>query len=210
MTSYIRGKQLRDLISLSESNLKRYYELLEQHGYVFARNSRGHRIYSEDDIKVFQAVIYLNKGKNMSLDDAASFVCSKGIDIDAIFTDTKNDSQNDQNLTSYTVMPSEVRSEQTVKMLVEIHEMQVAHQSYFEQLKKENKELQHQLLRFETQIDERDQLIDQILEKVNQQAATIESKMDNHYRQLKQKQFEQFEKIKQKEKKGFFNRLFKN
>jgi len=210
MTSYIRGKQLRDLISLSESNLKRYYELLEQHGYVFSRNSRGHRIYSEDDIKIFRAVIYLNKEKNMSLDNAALFVCSKGVDVDAIVTGTKNDSQNAQDLRSFTIVPSEVPSEHTAKMLVEIHEMQVAYQSHFEQIKKENKELQHQLVRFETQVDERDKLIDQILEKVDQQAATIESKMDDHYRQLKQQQFEQFEKIKQQKKKGFFTRLFKN
>lgn len=209
MTGHIRGKQLRELTGLSESNLKRYYELLELHGYIFTRNNRGHRIYNSEDVKVFQAIIHLNKEKNMSLDEATSFVCSKRINIDDVFADTKNDSQNRQELTSFTGVPSEVPSEVTVKMLVEIHEMQGAYQSYFEQLQGENKELKEQLSRFETKIDERDHLINQILGKMDQQSATIEEKLDNHYRQLRQKQFEQIERLKQQEKKGFFARLFR-
>lgn len=206
MTGYIRGKQLRELIGLSESNLKRYYELLELHGYIFTRNNRGHRIYNSDDVKVFQSIIYLNKEKNMSLDEATSFVCSKGINIDDVFADTKNDSQNDQKLPSVTGVPSEL----PVKMLVEIYEMQVAYQSNFEQLQKENKELKKQLARFETKVDERDHFINQILEKIDQQVFTIENKMDLNYRQLQQRQYEQFERLKQKEKKSFWARLFNN
>ncbi len=206
MTGYIRGKQLRELIGLSESNLKRYYELLELHGYIFTRNNRGHRIYNSDDVKVFQSIIYLNKEKNMSLDEATSFVCSKGINIDDVFADTKNDSQNDQKLPSVTGVPSEL----PVKMLVEIYEMQVAYQSNFEQLQKENKELKKQLARFETKVAERDHFINQILEKIDQQVFTIENKMDLNYRQLQQRQYEQFERLKQKEKKSFWARLFNN
>lgn len=209
MTGYIRGKQLRELTGLSESNLKRYYELLELHGYIFTRNNRGHRIYNSEDVKVFQAMIHLNKEKNMSLDEATSFICSKGINIEDVLADTKNDSQNRQELMSFTGVPSEVPSELTVKMLVEIYEMQVAYISNFEQLQEENKELKEQLSRFETKIDERDHFINQILEKMDQQSATIENKMDTHYRELRQKQFEQIERLKQQEKSGFFNRLFR-
>lgn len=209
MPSYIRGKQLRDLIHLSESNLKRYYELLELHGYSFARNSRGHRIYNEDDIKVFQAIIHLNKEKNMSLDEAASLVCSKDVDMDSILTDSKTDSQNHQKLPSVTGVSVELPSEMTVKMLVELHEMQLLYQTSLEQLHKENAELKQQVIDLEKKITERDQGISQTLEKVNQQAILVTTNMDKHYKQLQQEQFEQFQRLKQ-QKKGFFARILRS
>lgn len=78
------AKDVASLLNFSVTNLKNYANLLEQQGYEIRRNVKNHREYSPEDIKVLQAMIYLNKEKSMLLEDAASFVTSSDTDINDI------------------------------------------------------------------------------------------------------------------------------
>ena len=86
----IQAKDVASLLNFSVTNLKNYANLLEQHGYQIHRNVKNHREYSQEDIKVLQAMIYLNKEKSMLLEDAASFVTSSDTDINEILSQQKN------------------------------------------------------------------------------------------------------------------------
>lgn len=80
----ISAKQVADMLGFTTTNLKHYASLLEQNGLVIYRNTRNHREYTQQDIKILRAMQYLNREKSMSLDEAASFVMSSDTDIDAI------------------------------------------------------------------------------------------------------------------------------
>lgn len=80
----ITAKQTADLLGFTTTNLKHYASLLEQQGLAIYRNTRNHREYSEQDVKLLRAMQTLNRDKSMLLEDAASLVMSSDTDIDAI------------------------------------------------------------------------------------------------------------------------------
>lgn len=80
----ISAKQVAHTLGFTITNLKHYANLLEQNGLEIYRNTRNHREYTQQDVKILRAMQYLNREKSMSLDEAASFVMSSDTDIDAI------------------------------------------------------------------------------------------------------------------------------
>lgn len=82
----MQAKEVSNLLGFTTTNLKNYANLLEQNGLVIHRNAKNHREYTEHDIKMIRAMIYLNKEKSMLLEDAASFVMSADTDINDILS----------------------------------------------------------------------------------------------------------------------------
>lgn len=78
------AKQVADMLGFTTTNLKYYASLLEQNGLEIYRNTRNHREYTQQDVKILRAMQYLNREKSMPLEDAASFVMSSDTDIDDI------------------------------------------------------------------------------------------------------------------------------
>lgn len=74
-------KEVVEQLETSAETLKKYSLLLEKNGMNISRNKRGHREYSEENIKIIKALVYLNKEKSVSLDDAASLVLSSDFDF---------------------------------------------------------------------------------------------------------------------------------
>lgn len=82
----LSAKQVANILDMSVTNLKFYAVLLEQNGLVLFRNTRNHREYTQDDVKLLRAMQYLNKEKSMQLEDAASKVMSSDTNIDALLS----------------------------------------------------------------------------------------------------------------------------
>jgi DNA-binding transcriptional MerR regulator len=80
----INAKQVADILGFTTTNLKHYASLLEQNGLEIYRNTRNHREYTQQDVKILRAMQYLNRGKSMPLEEAASFVMSSDINVDEI------------------------------------------------------------------------------------------------------------------------------
>lgn len=78
------AKEVADILGFTTTNLKHYASLLELNGLEVYRNTRNHREYSQQDIKLLRAMQRLNREKSTPLDEAASFVMSSDTDIDAI------------------------------------------------------------------------------------------------------------------------------
>lgn len=74
-------KEVVEKLETTAETLKKYSLLLEKNGMDISRNKRGHRGYSEENIKIIKALFYLNKEKSMSLEDAASLVLSSDFDF---------------------------------------------------------------------------------------------------------------------------------
>lgn len=88
-------KEVAAQLGLSNEVLKKYALLLEQHGHNFIRNSRNHRVYTDNDLLLLQAMMTLNRDKSMSLEDAAGLVTSSDVDVSHILA------QNAHNVTRY-------------------------------------------------------------------------------------------------------------
>lgn len=80
----LTAKEVAEILGFTTTNLKHYASLLEFNGLELFRNSRNHREYSEQDVKILRAMQRLNRDKSTPLDEAASFVMSLDTDIDAI------------------------------------------------------------------------------------------------------------------------------
>lgn len=80
----LTAKQTADMLGFTTTNLKHYAALLEGQGLEIYRNTRNHREYSQQDVKLLHAMQILNRDKSMLLEEAASFVMSSDTDIDAI------------------------------------------------------------------------------------------------------------------------------
>lgn len=75
----MQAKEVSFLLGFTTTNLKNYANLLEENGLIIHRNAKNHREYTNQDINLIKAMIYLNKKKSMLLEDAASFVMSADI-----------------------------------------------------------------------------------------------------------------------------------
>lgn len=80
------AKEVAEILGFTTTNLKHYAGLLEREGLELFRNTRNHREYSRQDVKLLRAMQLLNREKSMPLDDAASFVMSSDTDIDALLS----------------------------------------------------------------------------------------------------------------------------
>lgn len=84
MSDRLTAKQTAELLGFTTTNLKHYASLLEGQGLSIYRNTRNHREYSQQDVKLLHAMQTLNRDKSMLLEDAASLVMSSDTDIDSI------------------------------------------------------------------------------------------------------------------------------
>ncbi|MFC7684338.1 MerR family transcriptional regulator [Ureibacillus sp. GCM10028918] len=82
----ISAKIVAEMLGFTTTNLKHYAVLLEQNGLEIYRNSRNHREYTQDDVKILKAMQYLNREKSMSLDDVAIKVTSSDFDPDVLLS----------------------------------------------------------------------------------------------------------------------------
>jgi DNA-binding transcriptional MerR regulator len=80
----LTAKEVANILGFTTTNLKHYAALLEQNGLQLYRNTRNHREYSQMDVNILRAMQHLNREKSMPLEEAASFVMSSDIDVNAI------------------------------------------------------------------------------------------------------------------------------
>lgn len=82
----ISAKIVSEMLGFTTTNLKHYAALLEQNGLEIHRNSRNHREYTQNDVKILKAMQYLNREKSMSLDNAAIKVTASDFDPEILLS----------------------------------------------------------------------------------------------------------------------------
>jgi DNA-binding transcriptional MerR regulator len=76
MSLIYKAKDVMDKLDLKESVFKKYIGLLEREGYVVQKNQQGHRLFTDDDIKILESFIELSKYDGMTLESVAKQIGS--------------------------------------------------------------------------------------------------------------------------------------
>ncbi|MFP1649592.1 MerR family transcriptional regulator [Enterococcus mundtii] len=108
-------KEVVEQLDTSAETLKKYSLLLEKNGMNISRNKRGHRGYSEENIKIIKALIYLNKEKSVNLEDAASLVLSSDFDFTIVHPSVMN---NVTNPTVTTLLRNDIALQNEIVVMV--------------------------------------------------------------------------------------------
>lgn len=141
MNDYMSPKQVVEQLDISSETLKKYSLLLEKNGMEIDRNKRGHRQYSEENVEIIKALMFLNKEKSVNLDEAANMVTTSDFDFSII------------NVTS-TVTNDEVITLQNNDMTVH-NELAVTVINQLQLLKNENDQRDMRTAEFQKIITER-------------------------------------------------------
>lgn len=167
MENVLTPKEVTEQLEVTAETLKKYSLLLEKNGMKILRNNRGHRQYSNENIKVIKALIYLNKEKSVSLEDAASMVTSSDFDFTTLDNNVTNP---DVTTLSSSVIP--LQNEVAATVLNQIQYLQ-------NELKVRNKKDDEFQKIVTDRLEEQRNLIikqEEALEKLNQQLETERKK----------------------------------
>ena len=66
-----KASDVMEKLGLKDSVFKKYIYLLEKEGYVFQRNNKGHRIFTEDNIKTLEVFLELSRYDGVTLESVA-------------------------------------------------------------------------------------------------------------------------------------------
>lgn len=144
-------------LDLKESAFKKYTLLLEREGYLVDRNRQGHRLFTTEDLEIFEKFIELGRYDGLTLENAAKMVVESlpsekrkqdGHDV------TPEDNEGHNVMTLITTLLSEQEKQLTQKF-----ELQT-------------KQMKEQLDRMEKNQNE---LLLEIRDRLNQQAKEPES-----------------------------------
>ncbi|KGR80098.1 MerR family transcriptional regulator [Ureibacillus sinduriensis] len=185
----VSAKLASEMLGFTTTNLKHYAALLEQNGLEIYRNSRNHREYTQNDVKILKAMQYLNREKSISLDDAAIKVTSSDFDPDALLSQQlpRVVAQNDANIS---IVKQE--NDNTLRILAELSTILTEQKAIREELLVRDK-LQ---IEFMSTIDNK---LAQQAETMKEQAAKIEA-INMELETLRKKQIEK--------SRSFWARLF--
>lgn len=76
-------------LDLKESAFKKYTILIERQGYLVNRNQQGHRLFTTEDIEIFEKFIELARFDGLTLENAAKMV------VDGLPTEKRKNSNHD-------------------------------------------------------------------------------------------------------------------
>lgn len=72
------------LVGVSKASVNNYVSILDDCGYVVARDHRNYRQFTDKDVAIFKALITLNKERGMRLKDAAQVVVAPGFKVESV------------------------------------------------------------------------------------------------------------------------------
>ncbi|MEK4504311.1 MULTISPECIES: DUF3967 domain-containing protein [unclassified Bacillus (in: firmicutes)] len=83
-------KDIALLLEVKESTLRKYFQTLEAHGYIFLKNDRGHRAFFDKDVVALRQYVDLVQKNKMSMDSAAKVVLAMDSSNDLSHSDNDN------------------------------------------------------------------------------------------------------------------------
>ncbi|MGR5980761.1 hypothetical protein ACT7DJ_33995 [Bacillus cereus] len=78
-------------MEVKESTLRKYFQILETHGYIFLKNDRGHRAFFDKDVVTLRQYVDLVQKNKMSMDSAAKVVLAMDSSNDLSHCDNDKD-----------------------------------------------------------------------------------------------------------------------
>lgn len=66
----ISPKEAQKQLDIAEATLKKYAQLMEEHGYRFHKNKQGHRSYTDSDLTHMRKIMHRKNDPDMTLESA--------------------------------------------------------------------------------------------------------------------------------------------
>jgi DNA-binding transcriptional MerR regulator len=189
-------KDIANMVDIAESTVRKYAQALEKAGYRFIKNENGFRIYTENDVFVFNEIKNLSKKNAMPVERIAKMIVfnQKQKIRDEAESDTLKKIQLNQQESS-DIVQYDNRFNKLMNQLDKLN--------MIEDIVKELQELKEVNRQLTERVQEQEKFIKESLEKRNRQL--MESL--NHALEFRQARIEAA--IAEKEiQKGFFSRLF--
>lgn len=189
-------KDIANMVDIAESTVRKYAQALEKAGYRFIKNENGFRIYTENDVFVFNEVKNLSKKNAMPVERIAKMIVfnQKQKIRDEAESDTLKKIQLNQQESS-DIVQYDNRFNKLMNQLDKLN--------MIEDIVKELQELKEVNRQLTERVQEQEKFIKESLEKRDRQL--MESL--NHALEFRQARIEAA--IAEKEtQKGFFSRLF--
>lgn len=178
-------------LKVKDSTLRKYVGILEEAGYTFSKNSRGHRQYKEKDVIALRKFISAIERTDMTLEIAAKQLVSMHKSTDMSLNDTNNTATHER----YNEDVSEIK--ETINKQSELIKMLV------QRLEEKDKYEQERDKRFNQRLEQ----IASALEKKEQQILMLESTKEE-LQAVKEEMAAAKEEREAEKKKGFLARLF--
>ncbi|MGG4012818.1 hypothetical protein [Bacillus smithii] len=189
-------KDIANMVDIAESTVRKYAQALEKAGYRFIKNENGFRIYTENDVFVFNEIKNLSKKNAMPVERIAKMIVfnQKQKIRDEAESDTLKKIQLNQQESS-DIVQYDNRFNKLMNQLDKLN--------MIEDIVKELQELKEVNRQLTERVQEQEKFIKESLEKRDRQL--MESL--NHALEFRQARIEAA--IAEKEiQKGFFSRLF--
>ncbi len=142
-------KDIANIVGIATPTVRKYAQALEKAGYTFIKNDQGFRIFSDNDVQIFERIKEMSNDTGMPVDRIASMLVSE----------QKNDTSDPIRIESEVATPLE----NELKMIDESDIGRIDRQ--YEALLKEIQELKQMVIAQQKYIDERLNKRDEMLLK---------------------------------------------
>lgn len=135
--------EVSDTLKVKDSTLRKYCGILENAGYSFSKNNRGHRQYTDKDVMTFKKLIAATKNSDMTIESAAEQLVSMYKQTSVTVTCTSDIALYDQHSKAITELKNIVEIQN--KLIVSLVERLDQHSTYLEDSTKnrDNKLFEH-------------------------------------------------------------------
>ncbi|TKH02733.1 MerR family transcriptional regulator [Peribacillus simplex] len=159
--------EVSDTLKVKDSTLRKYCGILENAGYHFSKNNRGHRQYTEKDVMTFKKLITATKTSDMTIETAAEQLVSMYKQTSVTVPVTTDIALHEQHSKDITELKNTVETQN--KLIISLVERLDQHSTYLEDsTKNRDNKLLEQLKAFQKENEELHKEMKQMNEKLEQ------------------------------------------
>lgn len=188
MTVVYKSSEVMKLLDLKESVFKKYVSLIEKEGFVFQKNSQGHRMFSELDVQTIETFIKLSRYDGVTLESVAKKVAEWR-------KNKSHDGMTDKEIQEHSITPSDTKGYDVMTLIDSLlQEQEQRFTSQIQQLIQQQKEITikqdeklNQILLHLDRIDQREQERNRMIQEEKEaqmQIAAAQEKKSWWYRFL--------------------------
>ncbi|MBK5447095.1 MerR family transcriptional regulator [Peribacillus sp. TH24] len=135
--------EVSDTLKVKDSTLRKYCGILENAGYHFSKNNRGHRQYTDKDVMTFKKLIAATKNSDMTIETAAEQLVSMYKQTSMTIPATTDITSHEQHSKDIAELKNTVDIQN--KLIISLAERLEQHSTYLEDSTKnrDNKLLEH-------------------------------------------------------------------
>lgn len=163
--------EVSETLKVKDSTLRKYCGILENAGYRFSKNNRGHRQYTDKDVMTFKKLITATKNSDMTIETAAEQLMSMYKQTSVTITDTNDITLHAQHSKDITELKNTINIQN--ELIISLAQRLEQHSTYLEDsTKNRDKKLLEHLKTFQKENEDLHKEMKLMNEKLEQIAET--------------------------------------